>query len=137
MKSIADLSSKKIRNFAHKTLKELGFVDLNFLSGPDHSAPESPPAMHSAGHNSPDQLHLQIPIDDWDALFRSIQVRLTKVVGELPAPALPLEAADTTGHIQAVVLDCVSAMGQLHAALARERMNTLGAGNSGSSVQGL
>ncbi|MGC1175908.1 hypothetical protein [Polaromonas sp.] len=134
MKSLANFSSKKMRNFAHRTLKELGFVDLTLLSGPDHSAPELPPAPHPAGHNPPDQLHLQIPIDDWDALFRSIQVRLTNVVGDRPASALPLEAADTTGHIQVAVLDCVSALGQLHAALARERMNTLGAGSSGLSV---
>lgn len=133
MKSLANFSSTKMQKFAHRTLKELGFVDLTLLSGPDHSAPELPPAPHSGGHNTPDQLHLQIPIDDWDALFRSIQVRLTDVVGERPASALPPEAADTTGHIQVVVLDCVSALGQLHAALMRERMNTLGAGSSGLS----
>lgn len=134
MKSRAYFSSKKMRNLARRTLKELGFVDLTLLSGPDHSAPELPPASHPAGHNPPDQLHLQIPIDDWDALFRSIQVRLTDVVGDRPASAPPPQATDTTGHIQVAVLDCVSALGKLHAALARERMNTLGAGSSGLSV---
>ena len=134
MKSLAYFSAKKMRNFARRALKELGFVDLNLLSRPNHSAPELPPTSHPAGHNPPDHLHLQIPLDDWDALFRSIQVRLTDVVGDRPASAPPPQAADTTGHIQVAVLDCVSALGQLHAALARERMNTLGAGSSGLSV---
>ncbi|MEO8024021.1 hypothetical protein [Polaromonas sp.] len=134
MKSTADWSSKKMRNFAHKTLKALGFVDLNLLPRPDHSASELPPVPHPAGHNSPDPLHLQIPIDDWDALFRSIQVRLTDVVGDRLALAPAPQAADTAGHIQVVVLDCVSAMGQLHAALVHERLNGPGAGSSGLAV---
>lgn len=65
-----------------------------------------------------------IAIEDWDALFCAVQTQLKHAVGDrlgiLPRmPTHSIEAAATL--VQAVVLDCVDAMEQLHAALKQER----------------
>lgn len=73
--------------------------------------------------NSPQQ-RPSIDTDDWDALFCAVQTQLKHAVGEqlgvLPhTPAHSINMAATL--VQAIVLDCVSAMEQLHAALKQER----------------
>lgn len=65
-----------------------------------------------------------IAIEDWDALFCAIQAQLRQAVGEHlgvtpPTPSHSVELTATL--VQAIVLDCVAAMDQLHAALKQER----------------
>ncbi len=65
-----------------------------------------------------------IAVEDWDALFCAVQTQLKHAVGEqlgvLPQTSpRSIELAATL--VQAVVLDCVGAMEQLHAALKQER----------------
>lgn len=63
-----------------------------------------------------------IEIGDWDALFCAVEARLRLAVGEQPAVASePPRMHDTAGRLQAIVLECVEALDQLHAALTQER----------------
>jgi hypothetical protein len=59
-------------------------------------------------------------IGDWNLLFEAVRARLVRTVGDHPAeaPAVPQLPASL---VQAVVLDCVRALDQLHAALEEER----------------
>ena len=68
--------------------------------------------------------HLTVNTADWDSLFDAVSVRLIRTVGEdlQNPPNVPLHSAALTASlIQAVVLDCVGALDQLHAALKQER----------------
>lgn len=65
-----------------------------------------------------------IAIEDWDALFCAVQTQLKHAVGEQLGvlPRSPVRSIDMAATlVQAIVLDCVSAMEQLHAALKQER----------------
>ena len=110
--------------------KAFGFVNLNRLfepRGPGTITPaiapaearNPPPLLLVLPQNPPDPQ--RIPAHDWDAMFRAIQERLVKTVGDRPDSAPPPAADDAAGHVQVAVLDCVTAMAQLHAALLRER----------------
>lgn len=110
-----------------KVRKAFGFVNLNRLFEP--RAPGAAEPMAEVRNRQPLHLVLSggppdpqfIPAKDWDIMFRAIQVRLVRAVGDrvdtAPAPA----ADDAAGHVQVAVLDCVTAMAQLHAALMRGR----------------
>ncbi|WP_092007616.1 hypothetical protein [Polaromonas sp. OV174] len=65
---------------------------------------------------------LNIAIGDWDELFRAVEERLTLIVGTRPAGTPEPQMRDTAGRIQVVVLECVSALDQLHTALTHERL---------------
>lgn len=110
---------KKEQSFAHKALKALGFVNLELFFKHPHSAPVIPAVAHSARQEAPG--HLQMSIEDWDIMFRSIQLRLRATVGERLESAPTPQADDRAGNIQVVVLECVSAMELLHKALTHER----------------
>lgn len=63
-------------------------------------------------------------VADWDALYNAVETRLRHVVGEQLGmqPDVPEHAASLSASlVQAVVLDCVSALDQLHTALQQER----------------
>lgn len=65
-----------------------------------------------------------IAITDWDVMFDAVRARLIHGVGERlgELPHLPHHSAELSASlVQAVVLDCVSALDQLHAALQQER----------------
>ncbi len=64
---------------------------------------------------------LDIPIGDWDDLFRAVKVRLRLTVGELLAATSQTQANNTAGRVPAIVLGCVEALDQLHTALTLER----------------
>jgi hypothetical protein len=94
-------------------------------AAPDLTGHEPIVAMLRPAHaaNIPQQPPL-IAIEDWDALFCAVQTQLKHAVGEqlgtLPLmPTHPVELAATL--VQAIVLDCVGAMDQLHTALKQER----------------
>ena len=110
-----------------KARKAFGFVNLNRLfdsPGPKAAAPVAEvrnlqPVLRVLAQNPPDSR--LIPAQDWDAMFRAIQQRLVKAVGDRPDSASPPAADDTAGQVQVAVLDCVSAMAQLHVAMMRGR----------------
>ena len=60
--------------------------------------------------------------DDWDQLFHAVEARLRNCVGKQlsKTPQLPLQ--DPAALVEAVVLECVAALDQLHTALKRERL---------------
>ncbi|MEO8021697.1 hypothetical protein [Polaromonas sp.] len=92
-------------------LKLGGYESIGTMPSPVHTA------------NTPLQ-NSYIGTEDWDALFCAVQTQLKHAVGEqlgvLPhTPTRSIELAATL--VQAVVLDCVGAMDQLHAALKQER----------------
>lgn len=113
------IPAKKEQSFAHKALKALGFVNLKLFFKHPHSAPVIPATPHSARQEAPG--HLQMSIEDWDIMFRSIQLRLRATVGERLESAPAPQADDRAGSIQVAVLDCVAAMELLHTALTHER----------------
>jgi hypothetical protein len=106
--------------------KAFGFVNLNRLfepRGPEAVTPvaeaRKPPVLLVLPQNT---LDLQrIPAQDWDVMFRAIQLRLVNAVGDRPDSAPAPAADDAAGRVQVAVLDCVTAMAQLHAAMVRER----------------
>lgn len=62
-----------------------------------------------------------IDIGDWDELFHAVTSRLRLTVGEPLAATPEAQAHDAAGGIQIIVLECVAALDQLHAALTHER----------------
>ena len=75
-----------------------------------------------------DEHRLAIDPADWDTLFDAVSARLCHAVGEdlHRPPDVPIySAALTASLIQAVVLDCVGALDQLHVALKYERSQRL------------
>lgn len=65
---------------------------------------------------------LDITVADWDVLFRAVKIRLMLSVGEkLAASAPPSQAGEAAELVQSIVLECVSALNQLHEALTQER----------------
>jgi len=94
---------------------------LRVATGAAHDFGASPaPAVLTATA----QPHLSISVEDWDALFRAVEIRLREAVGEHlgTLPDTPHHSAEVSASlVQAVVLDCVTALEQLHAALKTER----------------
>jgi hypothetical protein len=139
MKRTASLPTRQMRNLAHKALKALGFVNLDLLFKAPPSPPSSPspatlapPAQLQAqdntglpGETAPagqgSACRLQIPFEDWDILFQSVQSRLRKAAGERLASSPSPQSGDAAAHLQVVVLDCVVALEQLRTALTPER----------------
>jgi hypothetical protein len=65
-----------------------------------------------------------ITISDWDVMFDAVRARLLQAVGERlgELPKVPQHSAELSASlVQAVILDCVIALDQLHAALQQER----------------
>lgn len=137
MKRTASLPTRQMRNLAHKALKALGFVNLDLLfkappSPPSSPATLAPPAQLQApdntglpGETPPAGLgaacRLQIPFEDWDILFQSVQSRLRKTVDAHLASSPSPDSDDAAAHLQVAVLDCVAALEKLRTALTPER----------------
>ncbi len=65
---------------------------------------------------------LDMAVEDWDALFRAVEVRLRSTVGEPLAVAAPqTQVYGAAVGVQTIVLECVAALEQLHTALKHER----------------
>ncbi len=56
-----------------------------------------------------------IPPEDWDVLFAAVKARLRDAVGHSLAEAPAPQARDAAGQLQAILLECVEALDQLHA----------------------
>ena len=133
----APLLTQKTRNFARKALKALGFVSLNRLfesPQPALVAPMASVSLATGAHDAVPTSHpvaVQVPPcgfhiarEDWDALFRAIQVRLAQAADEQRGwGSVPL-AGDAADHLQTVALECVTDMAKLHVALKQERACT-------------
>lgn len=78
------------------------------------------PRVNGTGHDAGNG----IGVGDWDLMFDAVQARLLRTVGERlgELPEVPQHSAELAASlVQAVVLDCVNALGRLHAALEQER----------------
>lgn len=64
---------------------------------------------------------LEIAIKDWDVLFRAVEARLLLSVGNKLASVPKSRASDAAELVQSIVLECVTALHQLHIALTQER----------------
>ena len=64
---------------------------------------------------------LDIPIADWDDLFHAIQARLRALVSLPPATFYGSPSPAVSDDVRTVVLECVTALDQLHRALSQER----------------
>lgn len=64
---------------------------------------------------------LDIAIPDWDDLFHAVEARLKAAVEMTPAQALASQPPGAAGEVQVVVLECLTALDQLHVALMHER----------------
>jgi len=81
-------------------------------------------ALALAAHGGPAPPRLSISVEDWDLLLLAVESRLRKAVGERlgALPETPQHSAALSASlVQATVLDCVTALEQLHAALKTER----------------
>jgi hypothetical protein len=114
------ISTPKVNHFALKALKAFGFVNLNVLLRRHH------PSELPCTTDLPAAAHSPISAEDWDPLFRAVQLRLRATVGERLASAPAPQADDAAGKIQVAVLECISAMEQLHKALTYERQGRTG-----------
>ncbi|MEO6322856.1 MAG: hypothetical protein ABIR56_19410 [Polaromonas sp.] len=65
--------------------------------------------------------HLEITVEDWDVMFRSVVERLRHSAGEVVEVAPELHAPDSVASLQTIVLEYASALDQLHAALKHDR----------------
>jgi hypothetical protein len=89
-------------------------------AAPHGIAPDAGSA-DSEAHPTP---RLSIAVADWDVMFDAVRARLIDSVGERlgQLPDVPQHSAELSASlVQAVVLDCVNALDQLHAALTQER----------------
>lgn len=75
----------------------------------------APPAAFASDHP------LEIAIKDWDVLFRAVEARLLLSVGNKLASVPQPRAGDAADLVQSTVLECVTALHQLHIALGQER----------------
>jgi hypothetical protein len=137
MKHPGPLPGIKARSAAYEAMRSLGFVNLNRLFE-SRSRESVAPVQAGAGEaetlqgrsgaqpllralrGEPPDLRV-IQQEDWDVMFRAIQVRLVTAVGDRPDSARAPAEGDAAGHAQVAVLECVTAMGQLHAALKLQR----------------
>ena len=74
--------------------------------------------MTKAGHRI---VQADIGVEDWDMMFRAVTDRLTQCAAELLTTPCLLKAPQPASAVQAVVLECVEALGHLHTALKQQR----------------
>ena len=80
--------------------------------------------LEATAPDAPYDAHLAIEVEDWDVLFEAVKTTLRRIVGERlgDMPEVPAHSAALSASlVQAVVLDCVSSLDRLHAALQQER----------------
>jgi len=117
---------------AYQDFRDRPAVSLLPLAKPHGHGTRLAPAAHSG----PAPPRLSISVEDWDLLLLAVESRLRKAVGERlgALPETPQHSAALSASlVQAIVLDCVAALEQLHAALQTERGQRTDA--SGSAEQ--
>lgn len=78
------------------------------------------PSGNFAPVGGPPALPETVPIEDWVDLIVAIENRLKDTVGEQPAGSHTLELPAGPERVRAGVLECVTALGQLHSTLRAE-----------------
>lgn len=68
-----------------------------------------------------DAISLNASVEDWDLMFRAVEDRLSSAVGKVLVATPGLEPQTAAVLVQTIVLECVTALGQLHEALTQER----------------
>ncbi|MBK5207018.1 MAG: hypothetical protein JJD98_16940 [Polaromonas sp.] len=138
MVSPSPVGVPKVTNLSHAILTMLNSVDPTSETG-CHASAASPvtidtlfacaklddvgadvhaaPLAHAALSNG----HSNIDIGDWGELFHAVTSRLRLTVGEPLAVTPVAQAHDAAAGVQTIVLECVAALDQLHAALTYER----------------
>ena len=103
-------------------MQSAGMSGMSMASGKSNGmGPSRDDVTPGAGPPFPES-RLGIEIEDWDILFRAIQERLRLAVGEVPAGTLDARGQDAAANqIRTSVLECVSALERLHAAVTQER----------------
>jgi hypothetical protein len=72
-------------------------------------------------HAQQDAISLNASVQDWDMMFRAVEERLSSAVGKVLVATPGLEPQTAAVLVQTIVLECVTALGQLHTALTLER----------------
>lgn len=110
--------SAALQDFSALTLKA-GFAGATAAPQAAHLAATSPLAYAPLEGRLAD-----IAIEDWNELFHAVEARLKATVGEslaLDSSAFDVNPDDIGPKVQRVVLECVTALEQLHLALTHER----------------
>lgn len=97
-------------------------------NGHDHPPQSDPAGYPSPAPGTPSSQNPNIDVEDWDMMFDAVQSRLMRTVGQRlgELPNVPEHSAELSASlVQAVVLECVTEMDKLHAALKRERSQRL------------
>lgn len=82
------------------------------------------------GHSGHRFGQTEIAVEDWDMLFRAVTDRLTQCATSVATSACLPPAPQSASSIQAVVLECVEALEQLHAALGQQQSRCSQAANA-------
>lgn len=140
MKRTTPVPADKGRKLARKASRALGFINLNpaasahgpalaTISPPAGVVPPEPARTPVAPHSPALETTAQAKIapEDWDILFCAIQLRLRRAIADRTAAA-PLPSDNVADGLDVLVLECVSDMGRLHAALKHERLRGAEAG---------
>ena len=96
--------------------------------GPNNDPAPASPEYPLHAPVTPSGQQLTIEAEDWDMMFDAVRSRLLRTVGQRlgELPKVPAHSAALSASlVQAVVLDCVTEMDKLHAALKRERRQRL------------
>ncbi|WP_349277457.1 hypothetical protein [Polaromonas hydrogenivorans] len=115
----AAIHASKMENLTRRAKKMLGFLDLPWAT--TDAAIDWPVVLHPVEASTPG--HLDIATADWDVLFHAIEERLGATVADQPGAPFPLFTDETAARNRVVVLECISAMEQLHTALTHERQS--------------
>jgi hypothetical protein len=119
------LSSPELMKASNSRLSETSDAALDALrdwaKGDGHVI-DIPPASGAAPLAALASDHpLEIAIKDWDVLFRAVEARLLLSVGDKLTSVPKSRASDAADLVQSTVMECVTALHQLHIALTQER----------------
>ena len=84
-------------------------------------APEPNPEPNPSPDGAAGTSHRGIAPEDWDKLFHAVTARLEGCVNRTKIQRLVNQEPGIAKSLQVTVLECVSALNQLHVALVRER----------------
>lgn len=95
---------------------------LRTYARPDGAGIEAIVANITAlAHAQQAAISLNASVQDWDMMFRAVEERLSSAVGKVLVATPGLEPRTAAVLVQTIVLECVTALGQLHTALTLER----------------
>ena len=119
------LSSPELMKVSNSRLPESSAAALDVLRGWAKGDGDDIDIRSGSGASplaafAPDR-PLEIAIKDWDVLFRAVEARLLLSVSHKLVSVPKSQASEATELVQSIVLECVTALHQLHLALTQER----------------